>query len=144
MAAWSIRSAVEKSQYSAPLHYAEFDSSGNSISASCRKPQVICAPRPSPRLSLFLSIFVLSLSFASSLRRVYPRVSLFHILLLSSNTEYTRDIPFLFSVWGEWQQRLWLSSTIQFLFLGGSSRNVWISLGTRHVFQTSGIIIIII
>lgn len=39
----SIWSAAEKSQYSARLHYSEFDSSGNSISASCRKPQVICA-----------------------------------------------------------------------------------------------------
>lgn len=43
----SIESAVEKSQYSARVPYAEFDSSGNSISASCRKPQVICA-RPMP------------------------------------------------------------------------------------------------
>lgn len=38
----SIESAVEKSQYSARAPYADFDSSGNSISASCRKPQVIC------------------------------------------------------------------------------------------------------
>lgn len=43
----SIESAVEKSQYSARVPHVEFDSSGNSISASCRKPQVICA-RPVP------------------------------------------------------------------------------------------------
>jgi len=45
----SIESAVEKSQYSARAPYAEFDSSGNSISASCRKPQVICARPASSR-----------------------------------------------------------------------------------------------
>lgn len=45
----SIESTVEKSQYSARAPYAEFDSSGNSISGSCRKPQVICARPASSR-----------------------------------------------------------------------------------------------
>lgn len=76
----SIRSAVEKSQYSAPLHYAEFDSSGNSISASCRKPQVICArspPPPSLHLSVFISLHLCpspSLSFLCLLRVYLPRL----------------------------------------------------------------------